>query len=100
MLRRPRSYVPGLPYHLVQRGNNREACFVEPENYQFYLELWRQLSKRYGVNVHAYCWMTNHIHVLATPERETSISDTMKVVGSRYAQYINRKPQGQTTDLV
>ena len=28
-------YLPDLPYHLVQRGNNREACFIEPENYQF-----------------------------------------------------------------
>ncbi len=53
MPRRPRSYVFGLPYHVVQRGNNQEACFVEPESYQFYLELWRQLSQRYGVNVHA-----------------------------------------------
>ncbi len=90
MPRRARSYVPGLPYHIVQRGNNREACFIEPENYQFYLELWQRLSERYGVQVHAYCLMTNHIHVLATPDKESSLSDTMKVVGSRYAQYINR----------
>ena len=80
-----------MPYHIVQRGNNREACFIEPENYQFYLELWQQLSKRYGVSVHAYCLMTNHIHLLATPDSSTSISNTMKVVGSRYAQYINHK---------
>jgi len=45
----------------VQRGNNREACFLEPENYQFYLELWQVLSKCYGGAVHAYCLMTNHI---------------------------------------
>ena len=93
MPRRARHYVPGLPYHIVQRGNNREACFIEPENYQFYLELWQEVSKRYGVAVHAYCLMTNHIHMLATPDRATSISETMKVVGSRYAQYINRKYQ-------
>jgi len=46
----------------VQRGNNREACFLEPENYQFYLELWQVLYKCYGGAVHAYCLMTNHIH--------------------------------------
>ncbi len=91
MPRRARSYVAGLPYHVVQRGNNREACFIEPENYQFYLALWQQVSGRYGVRVHAYCLMTNHVHVLATPERAAALSDTMKVVGSRYAQYINRK---------
>jgi putative transposase len=84
-------YFPGLPYHVVQRGNNREPCFIELENYQFYLELWRTVSSRYGVAVHAYCLMTNHIHFLATPESKTSLSNTMKVIGSRYAQYINLK---------
>lgn len=98
MPRRARGYVSGLPYHIVQRGNNREACFIEPEDYQFYLELWQESSRTYGVKVHAYCWMTNHIHVLATPESKTSISGTMKVVGSRYAQFINRK-YGRTGTL-
>ena len=91
MPRRARMYLPDFPYHIVQRGNNREACFIEPENYQYYLELWKEVSLRYGVSVHAYCLMTNHIHVLATPAEKTSISNTMKVVGSRYAQYINKK---------
>lgn len=91
MPRRARMYLPGLPYHVVQRGNNREPCFIEPENYHFYLKLWKTLSRRYGVSVHAYCLMTNHIHFLVTPGTETAISTTMKVVGSRYAQYINLK---------
>ncbi len=91
MPRRARMYISGLPYHLVQRGNNREACFLEPENYQFYLELWKELSTRYGIAVHAYCLMTNHVHFLVTPEHDTAASNTMKVVGSRYAQYINKQ---------
>jgi putative transposase len=91
MPRRARMYLQGLPYHVVQRGNNREACFVEPENYQFYIELWQALSARYGVVVHAYCLMTNHVHFLATPGNDTAVSGTMKVVGSRYAQYINKR---------
>ena len=91
MPRRARSYIGDLPYHIVQRGNNREACFLEPEDYQFYLELWTRSCSRYGVKVHAYCLMTNHIHVLATPQKRESISTAMKVVGSRYAQYINLK---------
>ena len=98
MPRRARMYIGGRPYHIVQRGNNREACFIEEENYQFYLELWERLSQRYGVSVHAYCLMTNHIHFLVTPETETSVSNTMKVVGSRYAQYINLK-YGRTGTL-
>ena len=59
MPRRARSYLPGLPYHIVQRGNNREACFVEAESYLFYLELWQECAKRYGVSIHAWCLMTN-----------------------------------------
>jgi putative transposase len=89
MPRRARIYIPGFPYHVVQRGNNREPCFIESENYQFYLELWGILSARHGVAVHAYCLMVNHIHILVTPDSETSLSNTMKVIGSRYAQYIN-----------
>ena len=90
MPRRARMYIPGLPYHIVQRGNNREACFVEAENYQYYLGLWKTCARRYGVSVHAYCLMTNHIHFLITPETEESISKAMRVVGSRYAYYFNR----------
>jgi len=91
MSRRKRMYIPGQPYHVVQRGNNQHPCFIEPENYKLYLELWKTVAKRYGVAVHAYCLMANHIHFLITPETETAISETMKMVGSRYAQYINLK---------
>ena len=61
MPRRARCYLPGYPYHIVQRGNNREACFLEPANYEFYLYLWPKIAGRYGVYVHAYCLMTNHV---------------------------------------
>jgi len=91
MPRRARMYLPDLPYHIVQRGNNREVCFVEPENYQYYLELWKECSNRYGVAIHAYCLMTNHIHFLVTPEEKDSISRATRVVGSRYAYYFNKK---------
>ncbi len=90
MPRRARMYIPGFPYHIVQRGNNRDACFIEPANYQFYLDLWQKKSKRYAVAVQAYWLMTNHTHFLITPTTETSISNITKVVGSRYALYINR----------
>ena len=46
MPRIARMYLPDHPYHIVQRGNNREACFVEPEIYQFYLELCKQCARR------------------------------------------------------
>jgi len=58
-LRHARMYIPGLTYHVVLRGNNLEACFIELENHQFYLVLWEELSQRCGLSVHAYCLMTN-----------------------------------------
>jgi putative transposase len=91
MPRRARAYLSGMPYHIVQRGNNREACFYNSDNYRFYLSLWKTVSKRYGVAVHAYCLMTNHIHFLVTPTTEGAISRTMSVIGSRYAFAINRQ---------
>ena len=90
MLRRARMYLPGYPYHIVQRGNNRNACFVAPQDYQFYLELWEECSQRYGVAIHAYCLMTNHVHLLVTPGNSDSVSFATKVIGSRYAQYFNK----------
>ena len=87
MPRRPRMYIPGLPYHIVQRGNNREACFYDVEDYQFYLELLSQLLNRYGVHLHAYVPLNpvddNHVHLLTTPDEKDSISNLTKVVGSR-----------------
>ena len=91
MPRRARMYIPGYVYHIVQRGNNREACFFEPENYRVYLKYVGEVLPRYGNSLHAYCLMTNHVHLLVTPNIENSISNLMKVVCSRYAQYINKK---------
>ncbi len=93
MPRRPRHYIPGMTYHIVQRGNNRSLCFYEPADQRQYLEIWASISKRYGVRVHAYCLMSNHVHILATCGDVDSISRTMRVVGSTYALYINQKYQ-------
>ena len=91
MPRRARIYLPGHAYHVYQRGNNREACFIEGDNYRFYLDLWKECSKRYDVAVHAYCLMTNHVHFLVTPSKTDSISRVTRDVGSRYAFYFNRR---------
>jgi len=70
MPRRARMYIPGYAYHIVQRGNNREACFFDPENYQLYLELLHEILPRYGARLHAWCLMTNHVHLLMSPTDE------------------------------
>ena len=78
MPRKPRMYLPDLPFHIVQRGNNRDATFFAEQDYQFYLECLYDASIRYGVDIHAYVLMTNHVHLLMTPELETSISLVMQ----------------------
>ena len=84
-------YLSGYAYYIVHRGNNREACFFEAENYHVYLKYLGDSLCRYGNRLHAYCLMTNHVHLLVTPLEVSSISNLMKVACSRYAQYINRK---------
>ncbi len=56
--------LPGTPLHLIQRGNNRCACFFDDQDYQFYLEWLGEYAKQTGCSVHAYVLMTNHVHLL------------------------------------
>ena len=91
MPRRKRTYLPGYTYHVYQRGNNRNVCIIERSNYSRYIDLWRTASKLNGVEVHSYCLMTNHVHFLVTPSSSSGLSDTMRIVGSQYAQYINHR---------
>ncbi len=90
MPRKPRMYLPGVPAHIVQRGNNRDACFFSDDDYLYYLEVLGQGLRRYGVNLHAYCLMTNHVHLLMTPKDKVGISRVMQHLGRLYVLYINR----------
>ena len=90
MPRRARLLVPGVPVHLIQRGNNRSACFYAEDDYRFYLEHLAEQATKHGCALHAYCLMTNHVHLLVTPQREDSLAQLMKALGQRYVQYVNR----------
>jgi len=91
MPRKPRMYLPDMPYHVIQRGNNRDATFYAEQDYQFYLDCLYDACSRYKVAVHAYVLMTNHVHLLMTPATEDSISLTMQSLGRRYVQYVNKQ---------
>ncbi len=67
MPRRPRIHLPGVPIHLVQRGQNREACFFTDEAFLAYREWLGDALKKTGCTLHAYVLMTNHVHLLLTP---------------------------------
>ena len=60
MPRRARLTLPGIPWHIIQRGNNRTACFYAEEDYRCYLETLEAQADKHGCAVHAYCLMTNH----------------------------------------
>ncbi len=90
MPRRPRMYLPGIPAHTVQRGNNREPCFFHPDDFVYYLQYLKHALSRYKVKLHAYVLMTNHVHLLMTPTDETGISKLMSLVGKNYVMYINK----------
>jgi putative transposase len=91
MSRKPRLVVPEWPVHIVQRGNDRMACFRGEGDYLVYLALLRQISKRTSCEVHAYCLMSNHIHLLVTPQSANACSKLMKELAQRYSYYFNRK---------
>lgn len=90
MPRLPRVMSPGFPQHLVQRGNNREPCFFAESDYLAYLRWLERAACAYGVSVHAYVLMPNHVHLLATPQVEGGISKMMQYLGRQYVQHVNR----------
>jgi putative transposase len=91
MPRRARVYLPDVPAHVVQRGNNRDACFFCEEDFLYYKQVLGEGIKRYGVDLHAYCLMTNHVHLLMTPKEKDSISRVLQHVGRLYVRYINQR---------
>ncbi len=90
MPRRARLSLPGVPWHIIQRGNNRSVCFFAEQDYRFYLERLQELAARFECAVHAYVLMTNHVHLLLTPVEAGSASLLMKHLGQSYVQHINR----------
>jgi len=90
MPRRARLAIAGIPWHVIQRGNNRSACFYAEEDYWLYLDTLIQQSERWGCAIHAYVLMTNHVHLLLTPETRDGPAGLMKHLGQRYVQYVNR----------
>ncbi|MFQ5642452.1 MAG: transposase [Thiogranum sp.] len=90
MPRRARIAVAGIPWHIIQRGNNRAACFYSESDYGYYLTTLAEQAEKWQCDIHAYVMMTNHVHLLLTPRYQDSASNLMKHLGQRYVQYINR----------
>lgn len=91
MARRARLVIPGVPLHIIQRGNNRQACFLEERDYLVYLNMLHVCAVAASCSIHAYVLMTNHAHLLITPQNSYSPGKLMKALGQRYVQYVNRR---------
>jgi len=90
MPRAARLVLPDVSLHIVQRGNNKADCFFRDEHYSAYLRFLGYCSRNLGCSVHAYCLMTNHIHLLLTPHSSEACGTFMKALSQSYAQYINK----------
>ncbi len=90
MPRRPRVILPGVPLHLIQRGNNRQACFFAEDDYRAYLGWLQEYANATRCAIHAFVLMTNHVHLLMTPEASAGAATLMKRLGQRYVQSVNR----------
>jgi putative transposase len=91
MPRRPRFPVTNYPLHVVQRGNDRRPCFFAEADFRTYLDALGEASPHYGVLVHGYVLMTNHVHMLLTPLAAGAVSRVMQSVGAKYVGYVNAK---------
>jgi len=90
MPRRARVAIPNVPLHLIQRGNNRQACFFAEDDYLFYLEWLKECAGKVGCMIHAYALMTNHVHLMLSSQTSGGAGAMMKALGQRYVQYVNR----------
>ena len=98
MPRRARSFLANVPVHIVQRGNNRQACFRQRKDFRAYLAALGETSSTYNNAVYSYVLMANHIHMLVNAASPTSVSRMMQQLGRKYVSYFN-KEHGRTGTL-
>ena len=89
MARLARVVLPGYPHHITQRGNRRQDVFFKDEDYLYYLELLKRWCDEEQVEIWSYCLMTNHIHLIVTPEYSSNLSKAIAETHRRYTRMIN-----------
>lgn len=92
MPRRNRIWYPGAVYHITCRGNNKQDIFKDDKDRLTYLSILKEVKKSHHFLLHAYCLMTNHVH-LHMETAAIEIGRTMKLINMHYAIYFNKKHQ-------
>lgn len=90
MVRAARIVIPGVPHHIVQRGNDQQDVFFIDEDRRTYLDILQTQAGRYGLSIEGYCLMTNHVHIVGIPTKEDSLSKAIGRTHFTYTQYINQ----------
>ena len=91
MARIPRIDLPGIAQHIVQRGNDRHACFADDADYLHYRQELGEAALKHDCTLHAYVLMTNHVHLLVTPQVPGASSRMMQAIGRRYVGCFNAR---------
>lgn len=91
MARQPRLTVPGYPHHIILRGNNRQAIVLDDADRRRLLDGLGEQAALAQVAVNAYVLMSNHLHLLLTPETAEGIPRLMQALGRNYVQAFNRR---------
>jgi putative transposase len=97
MARLPRLTLPDYPHHIIQRGNNHQPIFSTPADYRCLLDILEDNAKKFEVAIHAYVLMSNHIHLLATPQTAEGLPLMMQALGRSYVRYFNATQQRSGT---
>lgn len=98
MPRNPRCVLPGVAYHVTQRGVDRADVFFSQADRETYLRLVEDHRADADARILAWCLMTNHVHWVLVPQREDSLAVLFRRVHGRYAQYLNAR-RGRTGHL-
>ena len=91
MPRQLRYFIPNIPQHVITRGVDRRAVFFHEHDYKLYLDALRQEAAKNRCLIHAYVLMTNHVHLLVTPQYERSLPLMMQAMGRSYVQRLNER---------
>lgn len=91
MARLARIVVPGVPYHVTQRGNRRQQTFFADQDYELYRDLLGEAARKAGSEVWAYCLMPNHVHLIVVPSHADGLRMTFADAHRRYTAFINAR---------
>ena len=91
MPRQSRIVLPNVAHHVVQRGNYKQVVFENESDFRKYCGWFKTYADSYGVEVYAYCLMSNHVHFVVVPKTEDGLARVFNTVHMKYAQMINKR---------